>query len=96
MPECLHPDGRALYLALRGTDDPWAPTVDHVIPLSEGGSDDKGNYRAAHFRCNQAAVGIHPAERPPPRVAPPRLTYRLGEVFDPEMLDRLVTEKIRP
>lgn len=93
MPECLHPDSRALDLALRGTGDPWAPTVDHVVPLSEGGSDDRGNYRAAHFRCNQAAAGIHPAERPPALSLDPHLSYQLGEVFDPEMLDRLITEK---
>jgi len=29
-----------------------APTVDHVVPLAAGGSDDDGNLRAAHFSCN--------------------------------------------
>lgn len=29
-----------------------APSVDHVIPLSAGGSDDDANLRAAHFGCN--------------------------------------------
>jgi 5-methylcytosine-specific restriction endonuclease McrA len=29
-----------------------AGTVDHVVPLSKGGSDDDGNVRAAHATCN--------------------------------------------
>lgn len=29
-----------------------AGTVDHVVPLSHGGSDGDENVRAAHFRCN--------------------------------------------
>ena len=30
-----------------------ADSVDHVIPLSWGGSDDLVNLRPAHLRCNQ-------------------------------------------
>lgn len=29
-----------------------AGTVDHVVPLSHGGSDDDSNVKAAHFTCN--------------------------------------------
>ena len=32
--------------------DPWAATVDHVVPVSAGGSHTAGNLRAAHRRCN--------------------------------------------
>lgn len=31
---------------------PWAPTVDHVIPLARGGSHDMDNLRCAHRWCN--------------------------------------------
>ena len=29
-----------------------APTIDHIIPLSEGGVDCMANVRCAHFICN--------------------------------------------
>jgi len=29
-----------------------APTVDHVVPVSEGGDDTRANVQLAHFRCN--------------------------------------------
>ena len=32
--------------------DPLAPTIDHVIPLSRGGTDTADNKRAAHAVCN--------------------------------------------
>lgn len=31
---------------------PLSPTIDHVLPLSEGGPHVSTNVRAAHFRCN--------------------------------------------
>lgn len=31
---------------------PKAPTVDHVLPLSEGGDDTRANVQLAHFLCN--------------------------------------------
>jgi 5-methylcytosine-specific restriction endonuclease McrA len=55
MPECLHPESRALDPCLDGTASRWAPTVDHIVPRSAGGSDDPANLRAAHQRCNAAA-----------------------------------------
>jgi len=34
---------------------PFAPTVDHIVPLSLGGDLlDRSNLRAAHFKCNTA------------------------------------------
>lgn len=43
---------------------PYAPTVDHVVPGSLGGTGEPGNLAAAHFRCNstkQSRVGWKPA-----------------------------------
>lgn len=31
---------------------PKAPTIDHIIPLSEGGADTRRNVQLAHFLCN--------------------------------------------
>ena len=31
---------------------PKAPTIDHVIPLAEGGHDTRANVQLAHFICN--------------------------------------------
>jgi 5-methylcytosine-specific restriction endonuclease McrA len=31
---------------------PLAPTIDHVLPVSEGGDDTRANIQLAHFRCN--------------------------------------------
>lgn len=79
MPVCLHViDGqldRGIDPALRGTDNPWAPSIDHVIPLFLGGADRPGNMRAAHRWCNQqqeAYQGGPPAEP---------LTNNIGELF---------------
>lgn len=55
MPECLCPDGTAIDRALLGTGDPWAPSIDHVVPLRDGGLDNARNKRAAHIRCNNNA-----------------------------------------
>lgn len=32
--------------------DPMAPTIDHVIPLADGGTHEPANCRTAHFICN--------------------------------------------
>lgn len=32
--------------------DPTAPTLDHVMPVSHGGTDDPENLATAHFSCN--------------------------------------------
>lgn len=31
---------------------PKAPTIDHVVPLAEGGHDTRANVQLAHFLCN--------------------------------------------
>jgi hypothetical protein len=54
MPECIA-DTRAIDPALVGKDEPWAPTVDHIRPLGEGGRDIESNMRAAHKACNNRA-----------------------------------------
>jgi 5-methylcytosine-specific restriction endonuclease McrA len=32
--------------------DPWAPTIDHIVPISLGGDDTRGNVWLAHRLCN--------------------------------------------
>lgn len=34
------------------TGDPWAPTLDHIVPQAAGGSHDEANLRLAHAWCN--------------------------------------------
>jgi 5-methylcytosine-specific restriction endonuclease McrA len=82
MPECLCPDGRALDAALRGTNDPWAPTIDHVIELAAGGGSSRDNVRAAHRQCNMANAAelSRSSARAANRFRRP-LTYRLGDLF---------------
>ena len=53
MPVCLNPNTRSITKA--PWPDPWSRSVDHIVKLSEGGSDDVGNKRAAHLRCNISA-----------------------------------------
>ena len=57
MPVCLCPDGRHISRLLRGAEDPnpWAPSIDHIVPQGMGGPDTAENKRAAHRRCNFAA-----------------------------------------
>ena len=43
--------GRALDRGAR-VPNPMAPTIDHIVPLSLGGSHTPANVRAAHFMCN--------------------------------------------
>jgi len=33
-------------------NDPMHASIDHVIPRSQGGSDDASNLRLSHHRCN--------------------------------------------
>jgi hypothetical protein len=50
---CLCPDGRAIDPTLSGRTK-WGASVDHIKPLTAGGSDVKGNLQAAHMECNRA------------------------------------------
>ena len=45
---CGHPVNKGL-----SGQNPWGPTVDHVIPVSLGGPPlDRANVRLAHRKCN--------------------------------------------
>jgi hypothetical protein len=79
MPECLCPGGRKIDRELRGTDDPWAPTVDHIRPLAVGGPDSRANMRAAHRECNRAGAELQ--LNLPARPKPPPLTVTIGDLF---------------
>ncbi|MEU2106485.1 HNH endonuclease signature motif containing protein [Nocardia sp. NPDC019255] len=51
-------DGYRCHLCRRKTDPtkvaphPRSPTIDHVIPLSKGGTHEPSNCRTACFHCN--------------------------------------------
>lgn len=49
---CNHRVDLTLKSGPRG--DRRGPSIDHVIPRSQGGSDDLANLRLAHWGCNQA------------------------------------------
>ena len=49
----LCPDGRPVVLGLRARH-PDGPSLDHIRPLSLGGTDNLANLRLAHFGCNAA------------------------------------------
>lgn len=38
--------------ALIGSRSQWRPSLDHIVPVSRGGSDAPENLRLAHFWCN--------------------------------------------
>lgn len=44
---CVQP-----LLPAEAVPHPLAPTIDHLVPLAEGGEDCAANVRAAHFLCN--------------------------------------------
>lgn len=45
--------GESVDMSLEGHfSDDWAPTRDHIIPVSRGGSDLKNNVQLAHRKCN--------------------------------------------
>lgn len=43
------------------------PTVDHVLPRAQGGTNSRANLRLAHLRCNSA----RPGQERPRRKRPP-------------------------
>lgn len=59
MPVC-HADSRDIDPALRGTDDPWAPSIDHMVLLADRGRDVESNMRAAHRKCNEQGAKDRP------------------------------------
>jgi 5-methylcytosine-specific restriction endonuclease McrA len=42
-------------------DEPWGATVDHLVPVVEGGLHVWGNVALAHRRCN-ISRGVKPVE----------------------------------
>lgn len=50
---------------LANPNTPAAPTIDHVIPVSQGGNDTDANSRLAHRSCNAAR-----GNRPPTTIGP--------------------------
>jgi hypothetical protein len=81
MPECLCPAGRPIDPRLQGTESDWAPSIDHVVPLRDGGPDTAGNKRAAHRYCNN--VDMNTRNKP---IGPLSIASRL----DPELLAQLL------
>ena len=64
MPVCLRLDGRAIDRALKGKGrNPWGPSIDHIVPLADGGPDTEPNKRAAHRQCNTSAGRSRMMER---------------------------------
>ena len=44
------------YLSLKSgpRGDERGPSIDHIVPRSQGGGDDLANLRLAHWGCNRA------------------------------------------
>ena len=55
--DCRCPEGRAIDPGAEHLTR-WAPSADHIIPISKGGPDTPANLQAAHMACN-AAKGDH-------------------------------------
>lgn len=49
--DCRCPDGRFIDPALK-TPARWSGSVDHIMPIRQGGPDLKSNLQAAHLTCN--------------------------------------------
>ena len=43
---------RRLVRRTAAVPHPMAPTIDHLIPISQGGADARSNVATAHFHCN--------------------------------------------
>lgn len=80
MPVCLCPGGRAIDPRLRDTGQDWAPSIDHVQPLRDGGRDVAGNKRAAHNRCNEAEAAF----------SGHHLDQTIGSLIPPEIRNLLI------
>lgn len=54
--------------------DPLAASIDHMLPISRGGSDDDSNLQITHLRCNLLK---HDQAQPSPEYAKARLSLTL-------------------
>lgn len=80
MPKCLCPDGRKIDKSLRGTNGPWAPSIDHIKTLATGGPDRMENMRSAHRECNRAGAEDQ-QNVAKARPVPPPLSVTIGDLF---------------
>ncbi len=55
---CKHKINFALASGPRGHASGRGPSIDHVIPKSEGGDDALANLRLAHWRCNRERSNV--------------------------------------
>jgi 5-methylcytosine-specific restriction endonuclease McrA len=68
--EIAERDGRQCGLCRQPVDmtvrnpDPWAPTIDHIVPVSLGGADVRANVWLAHRVCNLRKGNRVPVEAP--------------------------------
>jgi hypothetical protein len=46
----------------RSGHDAWGPTIDHILPVSRGGTNDSANLRLVHRRCNLSRGNRQPAQ----------------------------------
>lgn len=46
----------------RSGQDQWGPSIDHILPVSRGGTNDPANLRLAHRRCNSSRGAKQPAQ----------------------------------
>lgn len=44
---------RLVDIELLGTNDPMAPSSDHIVPLSKGGTNTAANLQLTHRECNR-------------------------------------------
>jgi 5-methylcytosine-specific restriction endonuclease McrA len=51
---CRKPIRYDLRSGVHGDPSGLGPSIDHVVPRSEGGDDDLANLRLAHWCCNRA------------------------------------------
>lgn len=94
MPEC-YAETRDIDPGLLGYDDPWAPSIDHIIPRAEGGGNVQSNMRAAHKQCNNEAGRTVTATRVKVRDNPPRgMRVKIGDRYpDLEELARMIVRE---
>ena len=53
-----HLCGYHIDMTLAGTNDEWAPSLDHMVPLCVGGTDTSDNVSLAHRRCNSCRDNV--------------------------------------
>jgi 5-methylcytosine-specific restriction endonuclease McrA len=46
--------GKPVDVTIKDKYNPLAPTVDHIIPLAKGGTNERENLALAHRQCNMA------------------------------------------